>query len=359
MSLKILITGGAGFVGSALARLYCESGHQVTTLDNLKRRGSELNLPDFRSRGIAFIHGDVRNPGDLASLPGNFDLVVEASAEPSVLAGQNGQTDYLLDTNLGGTIHVLDFLKNRGARMVFLSTSRVYAVPALRNIALVESADRLEVSPSQSLRGVSPQGITEDFATTGAGFRSLYGTTKLASELIIEEYVSSFGLEVIVNRCGVLAGRGQFGKTDQGVFTLWVARHLLGGADLRYQGFGGEGKQVRDLLHPSDLFTLLQTQVAQPKKWKGEVYNVGGGLSGSVSLKEYSALCSQRTGRELAIGSVLETASVDIPFYVSDFRKAQETFGWVPQMTPAQIVDDICSWIEAERQVLEPLFTCQ
>src|SRR5438477_348415 len=171
----ILVTGGAGFVGSTLA-LHLKRhdvARRVIALDNLKRRGSELNVPRLRDGGVEFARG-----------------------------------------------------------------------------------------------------ISEEFPLSGA--RSLYGATKLASELFIEEYAYAYGLRAVVDRCGVLAGPWQMGKVDQGFVALWVARHLFEGR-LSYIGFGGSGKQVRDVLHVDDLCDLVTRQIARLDDVGGEVFNVGGG----------------------------------------------------------------------------------
>ncbi|HEY8278933.1 MAG TPA: NAD-dependent epimerase/dehydratase family protein, partial [Bdellovibrionota bacterium] len=303
--MKILITGGAGFVGSRLALLWKEKipAAQITCFDNLKRRGSELNLPTLKSHGIEFVHGDIRNPEDFEMLTGNFDLMIEASAEPSVQAGDTGSPLYVIQTNLGGAVQCLEFARKRCGFVVFLSSSRVYSIPALTSLDLEPGKTRLELASIRGKRGISNDGINEDFST--GQYRSFYGTTKLAGELLLEEYNRSYGLKGVINRCGVLCGEGQMGKTDQGVFTLWVARHFFGGA-LSYTGFGGKGLQVRDLLHPEDLFALLYKQVEQ-QATEVHTYNVGGGNKVSTSLLEYTALCENATGKKISIGSKPET----------------------------------------------------
>lgn len=355
-AVRILITGGTGFLGSYLCRRFAEQGNQVVSFDNLRRRGGELNINSHRRLGIEFVHGDIRILSDLLDLEGSFDLIVEASAEPSVHAGNSGSTRYLLETNFLGTANALDFARQRGGAMLFVSTNRVFAVSALRELPLKEMPTRLELSSDCLGQGYSRQGINEKFPTSGSGYRSLYGMTKLASEMLIEEYAESFGFPAIINRCGVLAGPGQFGKTDQGIFTLWVARHVFGGA-LKYTGFGGQGKQVRDLLHPGDFFNLVKRQLDSVTRWKGQTYNVGGGLAGTVSLQEYTNLCREQTGMEVVIGSQQETANVDIPFYATDFQKAETEFGWSPKIGPREIVSEIATWLRSEADLLRPIFS--
>ena len=353
--MRILITGGAGFVGSSLATCYREDypNAEIVVLDNLRRRGSEINLPKLQKRGVRFQHGDVRNEADLEALPGRFDLFVEASAEPTVLAGLNGSPKYVLQTNLTGTLNCLEFARNRAKRLLFLSTSRVYSIEPLRQIELLHGKTRFEIGERQTLPGVSRHGISERFPTHLP--RSLYGASKLASELVIQEYVDTYGIEAVIDRCGVIAGPGQFGKVEQGVFTLWVANHYFG-RPLKYTGFGGEGKQVRDLLHPKDLYELLRKQVDRMESVRGHVFNVGGGVEVSTSLLEFSDLCRERTGRSTHIGSEMTTSPVDIPLYVTDHALASQRFDWKPRRSVPDIVGSIADWIRDNEVEIAPLF---
>lgn len=351
--MRILITGGAGFVGSALARHFRgAAGNSVVVLDNLRRRGSEGNATELAHLGIEFAHGDVRSPADLESLEGQFDVLVEASAEPSVQAGIGGSPRYVLDTNLVGAINCLEFARNRCGGVVFLSSSRVYSIEPLAGLPLVESATRLDLQGTAATPGASAAGISERFPTDTQ--RSYYGASKLAAELLCQEYAAHAKLPVVINRCGVIAGPGQFGKTDQGVFTLWVARHHFQ-RPLKYTGFGGKGLQVRDLLHPDDLCDLLDLQIGSWNKVSGETFNVGGGREGSVSLQEYTALCRAAVGHETAIAGDAATNPVDIPWYVTDHAKVTGLLGWSPCRRPKTIVGDIANWVRANEEGLASL----
>jgi len=353
IAMKILISGGCGFVGSQLAKRFREEGHEVTAFDNLKRRGSELNLASYKELDIKFVHGDIRSEADLNDIDDQFDLFVEASAEPSVLAGLNGSPNYLLQTNLVGTLNCLEFARRNCGGMIFLSTSRVYSIAPLREIKLDEADTRLEIADSQSLTGISPKGIDLDFPTYRA--RSLYGATKLASEMIVQEYADTYGFPSVINRCGVIAGPGQFGKVDQGVFTMWVANHIYK-KPLKYIGFGGTGKQVRDLLHPEDLYDLVKKQMNDLKAQSGEVFNVGGGRECSTSLLELTALCQEATGNTVEIGAVPDTTPVDIPLYISDNSRVSKVYDWRPKKTSKDIVTDINQWISSNIEYLRPIF---
>jgi CDP-paratose 2-epimerase len=350
---NLLITGGAGFVGSNLAIRFREacSTVSVTVLDSLKRRGSELNLPRLREAGVEFRHGDIRCPADFDDLP-PFDLLIDCSAEPSVQAGQAGSPRSVLETNLVGTINCLEAARTRDAAFLFLSTSRIYPIAALNDLPYTETQTRFRWVEVPGVPGYSRHGIAEGFTLDGA--RSFYGTSKLAGEQLIQEYVYSYGMRAIIDRCGVIAGPWQMGKVDQGVITLWVARHYFG-RPLRYTGFGGEGKQVRDILHVDDLFDLLQMQLEAPALWDGRIYNVGGGNEVSVSLRELSELCVMETGNTVPVASVADTAGVDLRIYVTDAHKVGADLGWRPTRDAAQIVHDIRVWIESHRRTLEDI----
>lgn len=351
---RILITGGAGFVGSTLALRWKQAfpDVQVTAFDNLKRRGSELALPRLRAGGVVFQHGDVRAPEDLAAAE-PVDLLIECSAEPSVHAGYGESPGYLVNTNLLGLVNCLEHLRQTGGDLVFLSSSRVYPIAHLRELPLKRSADRL-VPAGETQTGWSAAGISEDFPLRGA--RSLYGATKLAGELLIEEYRAMYGLRAVIDRCGVIAGPWQMGKVDQGFVVLWMARHLFGGA-LSYSGFGGEGLQVRDVLHVDDLFDLLMLQVADLARMDGATFNVGGGPKVSVSLRELTEYCTRLTGHRLSIGRDPITRPADIPYYISDSAAVTQATGWRPLRAVATILEEIHQWLVTERALLEPILS--
>jgi len=351
--MRIVITGGAGFVGSHLALSLTREipDSTVIAIDNLKRRGSELALPRLALGGVEFRHGDIRNPEDLADA-GSLDLLVECSAEPSVQAGLAGGERYLITTNLIGTVNCLDHARRHGAAVIFLSTSRVYPIAPLRELPLVATQTRFVIPESSTGPGWSVRGISENFPLSGS--RSLYGATKLCSELIIAEYVALYGLCAIINRCGVLTGPWQMGKADQGFVVLWAARHLFGGP-LSYNGFGGAGLQVRDALHVEDLCRLVRDQAAQIATHRGKTYNVGGGAERSVSLAELTEACRGRTGQRLAITSQPETNPVDIPFYITDNSAVTAATGWRPHLSMTDILDDIFEWLREHRRGVEAI----
>ncbi len=351
MHKNFLIPGGAGFVGSSLALDLRQEfpNSQITCLDNLKRRGSELNLLRFKQHDIDFIHGDIRSSSDLdPQVFHNIDTIIDCSAEPSVLAGFSSP-QYVIQTNLLGTVNILELARQINARLLFLSTSRVYPVAALKGINLLETETRFEIDSNQSIPGLSPQGVSEDFPLTG--YRTLYGTTKLASELLIEEYRNAYGLQAIINRCGVLTGPWQMGKVDQGVFVLWMAAHYFG-KPLSYIGYGGTGKQVRDLLHIDDFLNLIKYQLDNFQDIDGRVLNVGGGRENSLSLLETTHLCEKITGKSISIQPVPDEREGDVPIFITDSSQVSHLTGWIPSKSPLQTLEDIYQWIlENEEQL--------
>ena len=348
----ILVTGGAGFIGSNLAISFKRRypARNIIALDNLKRRGSELNLPRLKKAGIRFIHADIRNPEDLR-FNDDINLMIECSAEPSLLAGFGDNPEYIIRTNLSGTINCLELCRRKKADVIFLSTSRVYPYNAINRLKTIETDTRLVWADKQSeeVLGWSPEGIGENFPLYGP--KTLYGATKLASELLIQEYISSYGIKGVVNRLGVIAGPWQFGKVDQGVFSLWMLAHYFR-KPLKYIGFGGKGKQVRDLLHIDDLFSLIDLEIKNLSRISGRIYNAGGGREISLSLCETTGLCQEISGNRIKIGQDKTARPGDIKIYLSDNTKVFRDLGWSPKKSARDILGDIHRWIRANEKQL-------
>ena len=347
----ILITGGCGFVGSCLACYLKQNypNYHIIAFDNLKRRGSELNLKRLKDLDIEFVHGDVRNPSDLQTHH-KITTIIDAAAEPSVLAGINEPTDYLIQTNFNGTINLLNLALKHQADFIFLSTSRVYPIQNINKIKRTEHNTRFEIDEHQTLEGISQKGINESFSLNGS--RSLYGASKLASELFVEEYNAILGLKTVINRCGVLTGAYQMGKVDQGVMVLWVAKHYFN-AQLGYFGYGGKGKQVRDVLHIKDFYSVIDYQIHHIDAVNGNLFNVGGGQDISVSLQELTKICQEITGNTIPIAKIAENRAADIPIYITDNTKITQTTGWKPQTSVRDTVVDIYEWIKNNENELK------
>ncbi len=348
----ILITGGCGFIGSNLALAFRHQGDRVIALDNLSRRGSEILRNRVQEAGAEFVRGDIRNPADFEAVKGPVDLMIECSAEPSVLVGVNGDdAEFMVQNNLVGSLHCFEFARKRKAPVIFLSTSRVYPYDALNRQEYREEETRF--TPARSSAGFGPDGVGVDFPLSGA--RSLYGATKLASEIMLQEYSHQYGLPAIINRCGVVAGPWQLGKQDQGVFTYWLVSHLLK-RPLAYIGFGGQGKQVRDLLHIDDLVDLVLRQSEQIAGFHGEIFPAGGSTFSSLSLCEATDLCQRLTGNRIPVGSQPENRPADVIWFVTDNRPTTERFGWRPTRDAETILRDIRDWLGIHPDLTAALF---
>jgi CDP-paratose 2-epimerase len=351
--MRLFITGICGFVGSSLAEYLMERHENlsVSGLDNLIRPGSESNRSRLRQLGVKFIHGDVRAASDFENLPA-ADWVIDAAANPSVLAGVQAGfgSRQLFEHNLAGLVNVLEYCKAHRAGLILLSSSRVYSIPALCSLPLKQDETTFRLDDSKPLpSGVSSRGIGVEFST--APPVSLYGSTKLASEILALEYGCAFGFPVWIDRCGVLAGPGQFGTADQGIFSYWVNSHLRR-RPLRYIGFGGTGRQVRDALHPRDLAELLDRQMRSESLGGRSVYAVGGGLRNAISLAELTVWCDRRFG-SYTPESDPRPRRYDIPWVVMDNRDANSDFAWQPEVTMEEILAQIAGHAEQNRDWLE------
>jgi CDP-paratose 2-epimerase len=350
--MKILITGACGFVGNWIARSLPThiSGLKIVGIDNLLRAGSETNRPQGSDNIVEFVHGDLRLRSDVEGLP-RCDWVIDAAANPSVLAGVDGRSSsrQLTEHNLNGTLNILEYCRTQSAGLILLSTSRVYSVRQLAALPMAVDKNRFRLDTSKPLpAGLSENGIAENFSVEAP--ISLYGATKLSSEIMALEYGQTFQFPVFVNRCGVIAGAGQFGTAEQGIFSYWLHAHAAG-RTLRYIGFGGHGYQVRDAMHPSDLTALIASQLrATPSP--NPIYNVGGGVTNSMSLAQLTAWCDERFGKNSPVPDD-RVRPFDIPWVAMSNELVTRDFGWHPQKTLPSILDEIADHVRANPNWLQ------
>lgn len=347
-----MISGICGFAGSTLARALHAAGHQVTGFDNFIRPGSQTNRVPLEKLGIKVITADLRFAPQIDALPA-ADFVLDAAANPSVLAGIDGQTSSreLVDHNLTGTVNLLEYCKTHRAGFILLSTSRVYSIAPLAALPVTVKNHALAPDTTQPLpAGLTAAGLDETFATLAP--ISLYGATKLASEVLALEYGATFGFPVFVNRCGVLAGAGQFGRADQGIFSYWI-NSWRRQRPLKYLGFGGLGHQVRDCLHPLDLVPLLEKQFAAPAlPGADRLANFSGGAASAMSLRQLSDWCAQRFGPHAVVPDGTPRP-FDIPWIVLDPAKARRLWNWSPATPTAAILEEIARHAEENPDWLE------
>jgi CDP-paratose 2-epimerase len=351
--MKILITGICGFAGTAIAESLLErrEGLAISGIDNLHRPGSEINRVRLRKRGVKFIQGDIRLASDFDVLPA-ADWVIDAAANPSVLAGLAGNVSsrQLFEHNLGSIVNVLEYCKAHRAGLLLLSSSRVYSIPALKALPLKQTVDAFYLDHKADLpTGVSARGIGVDFSTHAPV--SLYGGTKLACEAMALEYGEAFGFPVWIDRCGVLAGPGQFGTPEQGIVAYWINAHLRR-RPLRYIGFDGTGKQVRDLLHPRDLAALLDLQMRRDRSSGQRIYTAGGGPQNTMSLGQLTAWCDARFGA-FPVDADLNERPYDIPWVAMDNAGCERHFGWQPDTPLSALLEEIALHAEANPDWLE------
>jgi CDP-paratose 2-epimerase len=323
----------------------------ICGIDNLMRPGSEVNRARLRQLGVTFTHGDIRAASDFENLP-VVDWVIDAAANPSVLAGvQSGfGSRQLFEHNLAGLVNVLEYCKTRRAGLVLLSSSRVYSIPALCSIPLRKEGNAFRLDDSRPLPpGTTIRGIGSEFSTDPP--ISLYGSTKLASEILALEYGCAFDFPVWINRCGVLAGPGQFGTPDQGIFSYWINAHLRRRA-LRYIGVDGSGKHVRDALHPRDLSRLVDSQFKSGRSGGRRVYTVGGGSRNAMSLAQINAWCDARFGIHEPV-SDLKPRTYDIPWVVMDNRDAESDFAWRAEIGVETLLGEIADHAQRHPDWLE------
>jgi CDP-paratose 2-epimerase len=226
----------------------------------------------------------------------------------------------------------------------------VYSIPPLVSLPFtIENQAYCPQLNSCSVVGLSSEGIAENFSTTPP--LSLYGATKLASEILALEYGEAFSLPVWVNRCGVLAGAGQFGRPDQGIFAFWINSYLRR-QPLKYIGFDGQGHQVRDCLHPQDVAGLVWKQMQSPDRQVERVQNVAGGTGSAMSPAQLSAWCATRFGKH-SVGRDFGSRSYDIPWIVLDSARAKRQWDWQPTILVEQILEEIAQHAQAHREWLE------
>ncbi len=351
---KILVLGGAGFLGANCVRYFTRAGHTVYALDNLVRRGSELNLPEFKHLGVEFFHGDVRNREDFVTLPKHVDFVIDCSAQPSAIDGYNNPT-FDLTNNTYGLVNALEFARERGAGFLFCSTNRVYGADRVNAFPVREEATRWvwDAEKAPATRGFDPvRGYSQDFDIDG-GAHSVYGLSKICADLICQEWARAFGVPTVVNRFGVLAGPGQFGKCAQGWVAWWAIAALF---DLPLQYIGWKGKQVRDILFAEDACRLFELEMQNIESVKGQVFNAGGGSENTLSLLEATALVNELTGKSLTPSLALEPRTADFLIWISDARKAKDVLGWTPRIGPREGYESIIEWVRNEEAALRALY---
>jgi len=337
--MRILITGGCGFVGSNLAIFLKKKlkSSKIISLDNLFRKGSEVNLKRINFHKIKNFKYDIENYNKIKRLP-KIDLVLDCCAEPSIEVSKK-DPDRVINTNFLGTYNILKKCINDNAKIIFLSSSRVYSISALRKIVKnLNLNKKLKINKK----------IDENFSTQGV--KSLYGLSKLSSEELIKEFNYVSNIKYIINRLGVITGPWQFGKQDQGFVSMWVGRHMFK-RKLSYIGFGGKGNQVRDIIHIKDVCNIILKQIKLFNKVNNKTFNIGGGLRNAISLNELTLFCQELTKTKISFSRKKNTSLYDIPYYVTNNSQIKKYYKWAPRYSKKDIINDIFNWIKMNKKL--------
>ncbi|MDC3175339.1 NAD-dependent epimerase/dehydratase family protein [Candidatus Pelagibacter sp.] len=343
--MKILITGGCGFVGSNLSIFLKKRGFKVYSLDNLSRKGSKLNNLRLKKYKIVNYKISIQDRIKISKLK-KFDIIIDCCAEPSVAASLKSAKDSrkVFETNLVGTFNILQKCIKDKSKIIFLSSSRVYS---LQNLNKIKNKKKI-LSPLKKIKE-----INLNFDQNPP--LSLYGFTKISSENLIKEMSFSNNIKYIINRCGVISGPWQMGKVDQGFVSLFTWSYLMN-KKISFIGYGGEGHQIRDILHCDDLNLLILKQINKINKVYNKTYTVGGGKNNAISLFELSNILKFKTKKEIKIEKKKNTFIYDVPYVVMSNNNVSKIYNWKPKKNINDIINDLIRWIKTNKKILRNIF---
>ena len=340
--MKILVTGGCGFVGTNIALFLSKKKYKVQSLDNLSRKGSKYNLNLLKKNNIKNYNLDISKFNSLKKIP-KYNLIIDCCAEAAVEVSKK-KIDRVINTNLIGTINILKKAKKDNSKIIFLSSSRVYPINLLSKIVKNKKIKKTLTVKKK---------INESTSTQGA--KSIYGLTKLASEMFIEEFSYAFGIKYLINRCGVISGPLQFGKQDQGFVSLWIWNHI-NKKNLKYIGYGAYGNQIRDVLHVNDLCNLILIQIKKFNQISNKLFTVGGSKKSYTSLKNLTFICEKITKNKLKIGKKTKTSIYDIPYYITNNNYVSKIYKWKPKKSIYDVIKDTYIWLSNNKKILKKYF---
>ncbi len=336
---KIFITGICGFVGSSLASFFYQKKFKVFGIDNLSRKGSYKNFVNLKKRGIKIFKGDLCDNNFVRKILKKkliINNLIHCAAYTSVLDGTNSiNPRELYKNNILSTLNSLEIANNFNSNFIFISSSRVYSLKELNNIRF-NIKKKYNLSKNKK-HGLTSNGVREDFSINSP--LSFYGSSKIISENMVQEYCQTKNIPFLINRCGLIAGKGQLYKNDQGIVSFWI-NSWKKNKKLFYIGFNGKGYQTRDCLHPNDLSNLINLQFKKIKKLKNKIYNVSGGIPSSFSLYELSSWCNRNIFPK-KINKINKNRKFDVKWLVLDNSNAKKEFGWKIKYKKNQIFDDI------------------
>lgn len=339
--MKIIVTGGCGFVGSNICEFLKNLSFEVISVDNLSKIYSKLNLKRLNNLNIKNYNIDISNKNKFTKLNYKSDIIIDCCADPAV---ESSRKDILknLRNNLITTYNVLEKAKKDNSKIIFLSTSRIYPIK--------DSNQKFNLFLKKKKKIL----FNEDSNIIGP--KTIYGFSKLASEMLIKEYNYAFNIDYLINRCGLITGPWQFGKIEQGLVSLWLWKHLNKDHNLYYKGYNGSGNQIRDILFINDLCQLVYLQIKKFKKIKNQTFCVGGGIKNSVSLKKLTKICQEVTNNKLKIKYDLNTSIYDIPFYVTSLDKVKKYYNWYPRTDLRNGLYIILEWMKKNYTLIKSHF---
>jgi len=344
--MRILVTGGAGFIGSRIAVKLASRGHEVIALDNLSRfevlgkgysRAFDYSLGLLKSSGVKFVRGDVRRYSDVLEASAGVECIVHTAAQVAVTTSlKDPRLDF--EVNALGTLNVLEVARARDACVLYTSTNKVYG-DNVNRIPLVERETRYEYADPRYW-----EGIPESFPIDLTG-HTPYGVSKLAADLYVQDYHYSYGLRTGVFRMSCIYGEGQFGVEDQG----WVAWFVIATLTGREITIYGNGKQVRDILHIEDLADAVEKFIFSRSPG---VFNIGGGVENSVSLLELLKVIENLTGMRTKV-RFADWRKSDQKVYITNIRRISEILGWKPKIRVIDGIRRIIYWIYSNRDLFD------
>jgi CDP-paratose 2-epimerase len=343
-SERILITGGAGFIGSNLAHRLLGQGHQVTIFDNLSRSGCETNLAWLRrthgAGSFRLVQADLTDFEALKRASDGTERIYHLAGQVAVTTSvQDPRQDF--EANALGTFNALEAARLVGDDPIFLyaSTNKVYG--GMEDVVIVPQDTRYWYADY-------PQGISEE---RPLDFHSPYGCSKGAGDQYTRDYARIYGLRSVVMRQSCIYGYRQFGIEDQG----WVAWFIIAALKGRQISIYGDGKQVRDVLFIDDLLDAYDAAVGTIDVAAGQAYNVGGGPENTMSIwAEFGPILAELMGRPVPV-TFAEWRPGDQRVYVSDIRKAGRELNWKPQVSVREGITRLFEWIRDNQELFDHL----
>ena len=337
--MKILINGGCGFLGSNLASYGIQNGYDITVFDNMSRLGSERNLLWLKNLGnLTFISGDTRNKNDVETIikDGQFDAIFHLAGQVAMTTSiDNPYKDF--ETNVCGAINVLDSVRKYSSHthVLFSSTNKVYGD---LEYFTYEEKDKRYICKG------CPNGFDEKVSLD---FRSPYGCSKGAADQYMLDYYRTFGINTTVFRHSSMYGSRQFATYDQGWVGWFVAKAIEKKQNPNVEPFtiSGNGKQVRDILNNLDMINLYYMAVNNKDKVKGKAYNIGGGMSESLSLLELFDMLNEMLGIKLDY-KMLPWRLSDQKVFVADITKIKNDLGWEPKVSAREGISKMIEWVK-------------